>query len=438
MERKPAAAPWLAYASALVLALVVLQALPASTRSPPREAAASRWVRWVAPSTPAASRDHSIDQAARSIADGARRFTRWASALEWEQGAKKYMDAVTRAQAQAWARSPAGEPVAAPLRQRQDGALDQAMARKYFGLHIVAAPDSPRALNKDETIKAVVRGTSLLLRNGKPPLVGPLQPADGRVELGTVQPGWFFDSRITKTAVFDPAAAPEGGAPQPVALEAQDPALPRLVLHVTRQPFDLRAHSRGTRDRPERQPVPEGRITSSSSSLALEELRAAEHLTFQPEERFLSLLFIGRSALADRVWCEREDTGERVGAYSSEFALLAVSAHAWSALHCHLYAAQPAQPLSYRVMAISARDEPGRELVLAFIGSELESLAAEGTRLPAPAQARVVEWLVQALGAQFREADIDTAASPATKAALTHLVKVSAAAAPAPASGAVR
>lgn len=349
--------------------------------------------------------------------------------VAWREGVSRYVEMVVEPQQSPWQRPLAGEAITAQVRELQDQLDAVAASRSFQAIAIEMPTDLPAPEGRHYRLLASVGERKRSLTADKPrQSVEPMLVGNGELSLALINRGdGFFGGFSTKiyAGPTQVSLADIGiGVSRTVSLgTVGDGAQQPVPVRLTGRPADIEANSVGKPLSPRTIAVDMKQVTVVDEDVSLAALKASEYLRLQRGARFTAIVVLGSGDLRGHVWCEREDSSERIGTYAPTAPVFAAIVDSWSSLRMAVRTTELDGATKIRIVALSAAEPPGKRLVLELLGRELTSWQADGLTLNSAQMGDAVAWLTQAFGVEFTAADAEAAPSPQTRALLLHLAE---------------
>lgn len=348
----------------------------------------------------------------------------------WREGASRYVEMVIEPQQSPWLRPPAGAAITSQVRELQDQ-LDAVAASRSFQAVAIEMPANLPAPEEDRhyrLLASVGERQRSLTADMPRQSVEPMLVGNGELSLQLISRGDGFLGGFATQVYAGPtqvSLADIGiGVSRTVRMgTVEDGAQQPVPVRLTGRPTDIEANSIGKQHSPRTIAVDMKQVTVVDEDVSLAALKASEYLHLQRGARFTAIVVLGSSDLRGHVWCEREDGGERIGAYAPTAPVFAAIVDSWSSLRMAVRTTELDGAIKVRIVALSAAEPPGKRLVLELLGRELTSWQADGLTLNSAQMGDAVAWLTQAFHVQFTAADAEAAQSPQTRALLLHLAE---------------
>lgn len=347
----------------------------------------------------------------------------------WREGASRYMEMVVEPQQSPWVRPPAGEAIPSQVRELQDQLDAVAASRSFQAVAVEMPADLPAQEGRHYRLLASVGERKRSLTADMPrQSVEPMLVGDGELSLELIHRGdgllGGFSTKIYAAPTQISLADIGIGVSRTVSMgPLEDGAQQPVPVRLIGRPTDIEANSKGKQRIPRTISVDTDKVTVIDEEVSLAALNASEYLRLQRGARFTAVVVLGNSDLRGHVWCEREDSDERIGAYAPTAPVFAAIVDSWSSLRMNVRTTELDGAIKVRIVALSAAEPPGKRLVLELLGRELTSWQADGLTLNSAQMSAAVAWLTQAFGVEFTAVDATAAQSPQTRAVLLHLAE---------------
>ena len=130
--------------------------------------------------------------------------------------------------------------------------------------------------------------------------------------------------------------------------------------------------------------------------------------------RYTTLIITGDKDPRRYIRCFRTDTGERIGAYSDRFPLVAVAVNNHASVKVLASVHDFGEEFNYRIVSLSADDVTTEALLLWYVTREDRVLSLAEV----DAQA---DWLMNVLGVKFSDEEVRNIKDPYVKPLVDHL-----------------
>ena len=355
----------------------------------------------------------------------------WLSRLRnddaWRSGVAQYLEAAVEQHQAEWAAPSAGQPVTQEVRALQDAVQMEASTRKFQKVDIEVS-NSTQQKAADYILNINTQGRTFKIElPTKQASIEPLIPGTGRLSLHLIQLRKQFiftrEEPVSNVTTLPLTDLPVGATKAVTLTPLKDHHIDgTLWFRLTGGSSDVNRLGRGNSTTPEVLKINTDGVVAHEGEVSLDKLHASDHLFLRRSGRYTAIVVLGNADLRGRVLCVRDDDGRRIGAYASEIPLMAAAANAWASLRLTVQVQNPSDVLQYRVLAMSGRNLPSRELVLATVG-RLSSMEVGGRPISGPTMSRAVKWLAQTLQARFVPEDVQATDPAEVRALITHLVE---------------
>lgn len=397
-------ASWCAFSAVAALASFFIQFSPQPSVSPERDALLVAWLKYQGINNTflEPNANPSIEVSSPAESGGASPTTSESpSAVDtWRGGIRRYLQIAGETEGLPWKAPKSGIPIPAALVAKQNHSLD------YERVDINFLRDSQTEEHgSDDILEIDAQGYKREIRVSALPLtLDPLVRGKGSLAFRLVRPGgWFSESRPVTSVLKVPIETLRRDVPRAISfVPTEHAAGAAFSLGLTRRSPDTRWNSQS-----KTLSLSSDQVVTHEGTVDLKALHESDQVYLKRGDEYTAVVVIGDADIRERVWCERDDNDQRVGAYNPDVPLLVVTANAWTSLHLTIRARQPGEPLKYQVLALSGTSGvPGGGLLREFIGNHLTKMEVKGRPLNGRAMKDVVKWMNDVLGGESLLGDL--------------------------------
>lgn len=343
-----------------------------------------------------------------------------AASAEWQRGAERYVDRLLGERPESWTAPPAGRAVA------PDIVAARAANTPAVRLRLTSISGDALASEKYTELELgssdVMR--SISLTDAKPIDVA-LAPASGAMWFRLYRVEGLFFRHVSESVQVPFQRLIAGGEIEltlRASASAQAPQA-RLVL----QARALKSVGDGAQERMARAPIElrKGDLPNSYAYAGvLDGLSPGDDIVIDSDLRYTAVIVYGDRDLRGSVRGFRLDTGTQIGVYGKDIPLFGAVVNNRVPVMIRIDGAQT-DPLSYHVLAVSGKKDPGADVVLWYLGGHL--MGSNGDRLPlSNERARAVtSWLASAFGVRIGSSDLEKVSDPKLRGILQTLIGAS-------------
>ena len=422
---------WLTYLAALIVTAGFLLAYQQKQLPVLEESPVATWLK--AKQTEAASHDGAKLPSAslKLLKDSRNRLSGWLEDDQWLAGVNRYLEMAVEPKQATWNAPPAGRSAPVEIVNLQRETLAKSTIKKYQSIEANLISTAPQSESWEYILKLEVQGREreIELPDGHG-VIDLLTPGKGQISLQIIQierKCWLLCEQPFTGVATLPLADLRPDIPKDLALPKPDSAeLSGYLVRLTSKASNLERLSGDDSDpaKPEIIKLYGSRITVQEGGVSFNKMDYSDHLLLRRSDRYTAVIIMGDSELRSRVWIESDAVPlQRVGSYSSDAPLLVAVTNAWSSLRLTFRVYEPGDVLQYRILAMSGKRIPGRELILEVIGKYLTELEFDHRPITGPELNAAVEWLVKSLEVHFTDEDVHETDPPQVQALIKNLAE---------------
>jgi hypothetical protein len=158
-------------------------------------------------------------------------------------------------------------------------------------------------------------------------------------------------------------------------------------------------------------------------SVSVAEFDGSDEIFVQRHQAEMVIAVFGNEELIDRMRCARDDTGKNIGVYHPQIPMFLAHTYGWASLQCSFVISHLDDRLDYKLVIMSGRKAPVKEMVLEIIGRYLTQHEINGKPLTGPQIQSISQWLLTSLGARFTKDDLLMADNDVAKELIKTLIE---------------